>query len=68
MLNTQSQEQYSILHYSKALNAPLQTNTLQAQVGFYPSNMFERWTRWTPGSFENGEVVEVKDPVVNNNR
>ena len=23
--------------YSKALNAPLQTNTLQARVGFYPS-------------------------------
>ena len=27
--------------------------------------MRTRWTRWTSGSFENGEVVEVKDPVVN---
>ena len=55
---------------SKALNAPLQTNTYvlhKTQVGFYPS-MHTRWAGWTPGSFENGEVVEVKDPVVNNNR
>ena len=37
------------------------------KVGFYPS-MRARRTGWTSDSFENGEVVEVKDPVVNNNR
>ena len=24
-----------------------------------------RWTRWTSGSLENGEAVDVKDPAVN---
>ena len=53
-------------YYSKSSNAPLQTNTLQAQVGFYPS-MRSRRTGWTSDSFENGEIVEVKDPVVIHN-
>ena len=66
MLNTLSQK-YSQSYYSKAL---MHVCTLilykHEQVSILPCALVERAGHRV--HFENGEVVEVKDPVVNNNR